>query len=782
MEKQKLTQSLEYASKLLIGNERKLLINSLLFNIAKVASFHRVKIDYDGAKDIPVCYNAILLGGSSMGKSSSLRAFGELLRDVEFLWKRDLEEKKAHLEESLKGLNVAKSVRMIPTLESQSGTHQGFLWNRFLLSIYGMGGSSLIQDEFLDHFVGGQNLSLDAYIKEAYDFGDNGEVLNKNFSSGSIKGVPSNVFLISTADKLSEDDRIMSSFRKLLIDGFARRFICGYSKKKTFRRITMGEKQKGLEESERLRPTIVQFFQDLDTGCRLNKENLTLTLEAEQYAFDKGEEFRLKSWNIERDRTQERFFSPMYNGRMWKLVRVAALIALFEDPSTNKIELIHLEVAIKIDDEMMESFIDLFSSVESFEESIPDKMLRTMKAQGKMTRTDLGKIIPRRHSGMARQGYFQQFEEMCMDNDIPLIITNEQTKGRPKISYEIEKPQHDFKKEDVTEYLTDDGSRFPGVYISICTPHKPVYQSVKAEKFIQPVEKICEYLTGPNKERPYMVGHCEKRSKKEHEKVITCVPFDIDNTPGIKFFQENLTPVEWEEIAAGVEKKSNGAKGVPTVQDVYDTLPQRFKEIDAKFPVMTKEMCHKILDGISYIFQPSKSDGLDKDLFVARDRYHGLLLLDAPLDVSVEGEPENGNGYKAFVQATYKLLGIDKYTDGALETLSQLLYRSKHDATLHKGKHLRGEKIKALSHTAKLFKAHGKITYVEGLEHTFRQYSHIPRGGEERIMCPLHTQTSGSPSFRLFRDDKGILNGYCHSQCTPGRLQVSPAIDNELRK
>lgn len=781
-------RAVHYGKKKLPLNQNIILVNALLFTIARVVSFHRVKIDFLGAKDIPICYNALLLGGSNIGKTSSLDLYASFVLGFEHLWNKERDEFAENNEDALKKFNINKT-RLKPEFITQQGTPQGFLWNRFLLEFYGMGSSSLVQDEFLDHFLSGREMTLEAYVKEAYDRGNNSAILNKSISSGKITGVPSNTFLLSTADKLVNNEKGLEEFKNLLVDGYARRFVCGYVEGNKLARRSFEEWKAIDEAGEELRGDIQESFTNLQKSCVKHK-GLTLGMsdEVEEYAFNLSEDFRIKGDSMEGDPGHERFFSAMYQGRMWKLIRVAALVALFDDPEAWKIEKVHIDVAIRIDDMMVDSFRRMFSLLDGMEETVVQKMLRKLQEEGILTKSALGDAIPRKYVGYQRQSFFSEFEDFCLDTGINLVVKEESTKGRGKKVYSI--PPKEIPAPVLKDCLT--ACEVPPIHVTLLQTAAKVEESTKPESVEEfSPEEMCEYLQGDPKTRPYVLGHCTYRSGKTHSKIITGIPFDIDNTPDIKFFKENLSPVEWKEIEAIVPAGENGQKVAPSIKHVYEWSPERFYAIDKKFPALTREECEKILDGIAYVIQPSKSDGKEKSIkltdgkWPGRSKYHGIVMLDGPVDLTDPENPDSGKRYQSFILGAYETLGIGEYTDNALATLSQQLYRSPHKAEYHPGLCLSASEIKPVTDQRNLFKAPGRIEMVPGLESVFRRYGHVQRGHSERMTCPLHAQSTDSPSFKIFRDDKGYLNAFCHSGSCPyagKRLQVSREVDNELKK
>jgi hypothetical protein len=767
----KYKHALELFTRRLADKDPLLIKASLNMSICRITSFNRLTFDYDDAIDLTTNNYTGILAPSSAGKTSTEGVTKREMKPVLKRMGKRIEEFGKEKGEFIK--DNFSHAKTMPALSNTTGTKEGFIWDRYLYFLAGFGCSYSILDEFADHFIGDRNRVAEALIKDCYDFGNNTEINTKSKTNGNIEGVPANAILMTAISDFQNNPQLLAQFEKFLSLGMARRCFWLYVEKAP---PTEESKDEALERKQYIEensPIISDYYMDLYDGTLGSFRKVTIPFDLEH---DIVENYQKKYKRIACEKAglwQESRCSG-YDGMIWKVMKLACALQAFETPKNLVLTKEVFEFALQFELDCQRNFLNFYNTKSDL--SVAEKVYLRLK-KGQATRTQIFSDRNICKSNLRKnelESAFDMVGDICSENDEVLIVKEEkQGRGRPKVIYCIEPINKPLPvlKDIVTEKENTE------IMVSVCDTHTPVEQSTKAKKAIVDIYDFAKYLQSENNSRPYMVGHCVKRCKKEHEKIINCVAFDIDNTPDIEVFKRSLTSEQEKELKDKIPKAKNGVQKAYTIQDIFEAFPERFQEIDTLYPKITIEEMEEVLQGLTYIIQPSKSHMKDKSMFKARDRFHGIIMLSEPIYLGNSENPTDGKPYQEFVLSLYKILGIAEFCDEKVATLSQLLYRSPHEAKVVEGNTLNPELIPTNARQPK-----EGVIYKPELAEIFEKYSHLKRGESERIFCPLHSQTSKAPAFAIYRDEEGFLNAFCHSGCQGHkRIQISQEFDNAYR-
>jgi hypothetical protein len=275
-----------------------------------------------------------------------------------------IEDKKARAEYERK----AKSEVRIPTPVFSDCTPEGLIFLREAFKNAGFGGTYLKQSEFADYITTQNYARLESLsiIKDIYEFGDsNPKIIKNEVQFSSIRGVPSNAMFNTSLSGL-----FTSQYKSTVADFFNRGFgrrafvLCPHIETPDIEGIDleMIAKQKILEKQE---------LSVRDEGKYIGKiQHLLATLiQNSSYVLSKEADILLYIYKkINRYRAskvigaENEALHAEIKTRDTKVLRLAGVLSIFENPSSTEIDVRFVEQAIYITEVFGNQFANMITA------------------------------------------------------------------------------------------------------------------------------------------------------------------------------------------------------------------------------------------------------------------------------------------------------------------------------------------------------------------------------------------------------------------------------------
>jgi hypothetical protein len=316
--------------------------------------------------------------------------------------------------------------------ETEDGTPEGLMDIRSAIGEANMGGIFIHHSEFAQVFENDKqdtNLFLEV-IKKGYEGDTSAKVTRNAPIIPAVKNVPMNM-LVYTAPINTEDEKSLSKFINFLAKGYARRmYFCKPSDNK-YKPFTFAE---SLENYERQSLLLEGFKYELEKvynsmiGVANNIFNTTIEVDEILYNYQQG---NLSTAYALTQSAVDQVLAMEMNGRHWRALKVAGLIAIYEHPEDRVITIDDANAAIWITDQLAKDLEEIlnYDSVSGY------KLLFELMMDGSSyKRTDF-------YDKHKKLGVSKSDMKKFLEENIPLLQTYALTKGYQLIEEERSRKQ-----------------------------------------------------------------------------------------------------------------------------------------------------------------------------------------------------------------------------------------------------------------------------------------------------------------------------------------------------
>jgi len=468
-------------------NENRLFFRILVaYNLAKMASMMRCKIDAPGIGVIPVNFYGINLSPSGSGKGFSTNiiqtkvvnqfkkrfvteTFPEIATDhlmtmsASYGAKRGLSSSEAYekLQKEFDTLGVFP-------YSFDSGTVPAIKQLRHMLLMANCGAINFEVDEIGSNLVSSNDI-LNTYL-ELFDVGITQQKLTKNTSenvrSEEIDGrTPANMMLYGTPSKLLNGGTTEAEFYSMQETGFARRCFLGYSRKVIKPTDMTAEQLFDMLNDHSTDQFIDQLSDDFYNLADQANYDLTLTV-------TKDVMLQLLQYKLDCERTAAEFkdFEELQKAeishRYYKVLKLAGAYAFIECNKSITSE--NLEAAIKLAEECGDSFRELLARPK-----VPERIARYLADQRtEVTHVDMMEDLPfYRGSANYRKDLMTQAMAWGYRNDIVIRTSYadniEFFKGETLETTDLNKLKVSYS-EDITVNYEHAEPRFDQLHQLVC--------------------------------------------------------------------------------------------------------------------------------------------------------------------------------------------------------------------------------------------------------------------------------------------------------------------------
>ena len=380
----------------------------VLFQISKMLCHNRVIISNEELQlnnAYPNVY-CISFGKSGSGKDKGTRSMNKIMgffkEDTETMYQKYADNCKNEIDREIEKQKLSKGkaseyrqehspMWLKPNIDSTS-TFEGYMEQRKAFEKAGFGCTWWADSEIYDTI---KSLSTSAVLfkkanKENFDHGDNQDkTIKGNKRPSDVKGVPNLIFLQGAIDN-DEQTNVFKNFFDL---GYSRRSLVYVNKgRKEFIPIGREEKREGLKKANRYQGECEKFMKDIYSRSKMQTQYnnggnkvFILSEDAVDLYLDYDEGNQEKAHGL--SNINNIGIAVEVEGRAWKMVKIAACIAI-QESTKFVITKEHIESAIYLIDYYGKYFAD-FYLMENV--TIYEKIIEYIRSHPKCTKTDIRK-------------------------------------------------------------------------------------------------------------------------------------------------------------------------------------------------------------------------------------------------------------------------------------------------------------------------------------------------------------------------------------------------------
>lgn len=362
--------------------------------------------------------------------------------------------------------------------ETEDGTPEGLMDIRSAIGEANMGGIFIHHSEFAQVFENDKqdtNLFLEV-IKKGYE-GDTPAKVTRNAPIiPAVKDVPMNM-LVYTAPINTEDESSLNKFINFLAKGYARRMYFCKPNDNKYKPFTFEE---SLENYERQSLLLEGFRTDLESiyNSIVGIENniFKTTIEVDKILYNYQQENLATTYTLTQSPIDQVLAKEM-NGRHWRALKVAGLIAIYEHPDNRIITTDDVNAAIWITEQLAKDLEEILN----YDSESGYKLLFELMMNGENhKRTDF-------YEKHKRLGISKNDMKKFLEENLPLLQTYAPTKGYQLIEEERTRKQggnvyklepiakEESKEQDIIfSYSTDLAKKYEPATIGWKELHKVV--------------------------------------------------------------------------------------------------------------------------------------------------------------------------------------------------------------------------------------------------------------------------------------------------------------------